>query len=111
MSSGRNNETQESLKQEIKAIQAKCVNTCKIIENAPQHALTASSEEITNKKIRNYIEGLRTEVQNSSTLVITDGNLLTSQFLVEMKQKTEQLEEMKAFVKGNIHDMNAEINR
>lgn len=113
MSSDRNNETQESIKREIKAIQAKCVKTYQVIENHQSHqgTLTASSEELTTTRINNYIEGLRTELLNSNTLLFTDDNLLTSQFLIEMKRKTEQLEEMKAFVKGNIHDKNAEIYR
>lgn len=111
MSSDRNNETLESLKREIKAIQTNCVNTCHIIENAPPDAPTVASEEITTMRINNYIEGLRTEVQDSNTPFSTDDNLLTIQFLIEMKKKNEEIEELVAFTKGNIHDMNAEINR
>lgn len=109
MSSDRNIATQESLKREIKAIQSKCMVSCQ--RSVPLDALTTTSEEIATLRINNYIKALRTEVLNSKTAISMDENLLTSQFLIEMKKKTEHVEDMVAFTKGNIHDMNAEINR
>lgn len=81
-----------------------------IIDNSPLEEPNLSMEDVHERTI-NYIEGLRNEVQNSNTPITADDNLLTSQFLNEIKEKTGQVEEYTAFMKGSIHDIDAEINR
>ncbi|CAD0203718.1 unnamed protein product [Chrysodeixis includens] len=110
MPSERNNETRDAVKREIKGIQARCMREWNIIDNSPLDEPNVSLEDV-HEKTLNYIEGLRNEVQNSNTPITADDNLLTSQFLNEIKEKTGQVEEFTAFMKGSIHDIDAEINR
>ena len=110
MSSDRNIETRDAVKREIKEIQARCKNEFNVIHNAPLEAPNLSLEQI-NEKTLCYIEGLGTQIQNSNTPITADDNLLTSQFLKEIKDKTNQVEEYTAFMRGSINDINAEINR
>lgn len=110
MSSDRNNETRDAVKREIKDIQARCKHECYVIANCPLEAPTVTSEQI-NEKTLCYIEGLGTQIQNSHTPITADDNILTSQFLKEIKDKTKQVEDYTAFMRGSINDINAEINR
>lgn len=109
MSTDQNNETRDLLRREIKEIQARCMHQWQVIDNSPLEP-TISSEQINERTIR-YLEGLRTEVQNTDTPIIADDNLLTSQFLKEMQTKSNQIEELIAFKKGSIHNLDTEINR
>lgn len=104
-----NTQTQQALRQEIKALQSRCVEACNIIENAPPE--TSVTDENVEHKSLCYVEGLRTEIINSNTPINTDDNLITSQFLNEIKEKTVQIEELEAFTRGSIYDLDAEINR
>ncbi|KAJ8724162.1 hypothetical protein PYW07_008142 [Mythimna separata] len=110
MSSDRNNETSAAVKREIKEIQARCKHEWNVIDNSPLVAPNVSLDQI-NEKMLCYIEGMGSEIQNSNTPITVDDNLLTSQFLKEIKDKTNQVEEYTAFMKGSIHDIDAEINR
>lgn len=110
MMTNSNTETQEAVKREIKEIQARCIHAWQVIDNSPLDAPTVSLEQINEKSLR-YIEGLRTEIQNTDTPIPVDANLLTSQFLKELHDKTTQVEELTAFTRGSIHDLDTEINR
>ncbi|XP_075982898.1 uncharacterized protein LOC142981098 [Anticarsia gemmatalis] len=110
MPTDRNNETKDAVKREIKEIQARCMHAWNVIDNSPLDAPNTSLEQI-NEKTLCYIEGLRTEVQNNDTPITADDNLLTSQFLKEIQDKTVQVEELTAFTRGSIHDLDTEINR
>ncbi|CAK1583252.1 unnamed protein product [Parnassius mnemosyne] len=101
-----NNETKEALSRELKLLQERCIDAYNVIENSPDVSLIPNNTEA---KALNYVEALRTDIQNSHTAITTDSNLLTSQFLAEMKEKTEQVEELIAFTKGSIHDLDAKI--
>lgn len=109
MPNERNIETQQALKRELKVLQGRCVEAINIIENAPLE--THIDPEIVSEKALCYVEGLRTEIENSNTPITTDENLLTSQFLNEMKEKTSQVEELAAFFQGTIYDVDAQIFR
>lgn len=110
MPSDRNNETRDAVKREIKEIQARCMHEWNVIDNSPLDAPNVSLEQIKEKTLC-YIEGLRTEIQNSNTPITADSNILTSQFLKEITEKTGQVEEFAAFMRGSIHDIDTEINR
>ncbi|XP_059058277.1 uncharacterized protein LOC131851748 [Achroia grisella] len=110
MSNNRNKETQEDLKRKIKALQSKCVDTCNVIENSPLNTHLITPDNVSEKSLC-YVEGLRSDIENSSTAIITDENLLTAQFLSEMTEKTTQIEDLTAYTKGLVHDVDAEINR
>nr|XP_021184946.1 uncharacterized protein LOC110372510 [Helicoverpa armigera] len=110
MASDRNKETKDDVRREIKELQARCLHQWKVIDNSPLEAPCESLEEINEKKLC-YLEGLGMEIQNSNTPITLDENLLTSQFLKEITDKTAQVEEYTAFIKGSIHDTDAEINR
>lgn len=110
MPSERNKETTDAVKREIKEIQARCKHEWNVIDNSPLDAPNVTLEQINEKKLC-YLLGLGTEIQNSNTPITVDDNLLTSQFLTEIKDKTTQVEEYTAFMRGSIHDMDAEINR
>ncbi|XP_049877611.1 uncharacterized protein LOC126374884 [Pectinophora gossypiella] len=105
----RNVETQQAISREIKNIQSRCVEAINIVENAPPE-MSIAPENVTGKSLC-YVEGLRTELQNSNTVISTDDNLLTAQFLCDIKEKTNQMQEVAAFLKGAIYDVDAEINR
>ncbi|XP_072930206.1 uncharacterized protein [Epargyreus clarus] len=109
MSNSSNSETKEALSREIKQVQLRCLDTCNIIVNSPIDALISPNN--VDEKAVSYVEGLRTDIQNSSTPIITDSNLITTQFLTEMKQKTEQVDELIAFTRGSIYDVDKEIER
>ncbi|XP_013193711.1 uncharacterized protein LOC106137432 [Amyelois transitella] len=106
----RNTQTQDTIKREIKALQARCVDTYNVIDNSPSD-IPYITPENANEKALCYIEGLKSEIENSNTPITTDDNLLTSQFLNEIKEKTKQVEELAAYTKGAIHDVENEINR
>ncbi|KAM3958860.1 uncharacterized protein ACR2FA_007110 [Aphomia sociella] len=110
MSNERNKETQEDLKQKIKALQTQCVETCNIIENSPINLHLINPDNVNDKSLC-YIEGIRSDIEDSNTPIITDDNLLTSQFLYEMIEKTKHVEELTAYTKGLVHDVDTEINR
>lgn len=110
MSTDRDNETRDAVKRELKEIKARCKHEWNVIDNSPLDAPNVSLEQI-NEKTLCYIEGLGTEIQNSYTPITVDGNLLTSQFLKEIKEKTKQVEEYTAFMRGSIHDIDTQINR
>ncbi|CAG4930683.1 unnamed protein product [Parnassius apollo] len=103
-----NNETKEALTRQLKLLQEQCKYAYNVIENSPDVGLIPNNIEA---KALNYVEALRTDIQNSNTAITTDINLLTSQYLSETKEKTEEVEKFLAFTKGSIYDMNAEIDR
>lgn len=109
MSSKINTETKECLSEEIKRLQLRCLDTCNIIENSPLDA--AITPNNIGSKALFYVEGLRTEIQNSNTPIPTDENLIVTEFLAEMKIKTEQVEELSAFTRGSICDVVEERQR
>lgn len=109
MSSNINIETKECLSEEIKRLQLRCLDTCNIIENSPLDA--AITPNNIGVKALSYVEGVRTEIQNSNTPIPTDENLIITEFLAEMKDKTEQVEELAAFTRGTIYDVDKEIQR
>lgn len=106
----RNTETQEAIKREVKLIKNRCVDACNIIENAPIDTQFMTPDNLEEKKLC-YLEGVRTDIDNSNTPIVTDDNLLTSQFLHEVKQRTTEVEELIAYTRGSIHDVDNEINR
>lgn len=110
MSNNYNKETQEELKRKVKALQSKCLDTCNIIENLPLNSHLINPDNVHEKSLC-YVEGLRTDIENSITPLVTDDNLLTAQFLCEMTQKTSEVEELTAYTKGLIHDVDTEIIR
>ncbi|CAB3246448.1 unnamed protein product [Arctia plantaginis] len=110
MLTNSNTETQDAVKREIKEIQGRCMHAWNVIDNSPLDAPNLSLDQINEKSLR-YIEGLRTEIQNTDTPIPADANLLTSQFLKELHDKTVQVEELTAFTRGSIHDLDTEINR
>lgn len=110
MTSKHNAETLDALKREIKTLQNNCLNVCNIIENAPPETPSTNQDEISDKCL-SYIQALKTEIENPNTIITTDENLLTSQFLNEIKEKTGQIEELTAFTKGSIRDVDEEIMR
>ncbi|CAH0728158.1 unnamed protein product, partial [Brenthis ino] len=97
------------LSEEIKRLKLRCLDACNIIENSPLDA-NITPNNIGDKALC-YVEGLRTEIQNSITIIPTDENLIISQFLAEIKDKTEQVEELAAFTRGSICDVDKEIQR
>lgn len=110
MSTDRNNETRDAVKREIKETQARCKHMWNVIDNSPLDAPNVSLEQI-NEKSLCYVDGLRTELLNTDTPIPADINLLTSQFLKEIEEKGTQIEELIAYTKGSINDLNTEINR
>lgn len=109
MSSKLNVETKENISSEIKRLQQKCLDVCEIIENTPFDA--SLTPDNVGEKALNYVEGLRVEIENSQTQIPTDENLIVSQLLADMKVKTEQVEELIAFTRGSILDVENEIQR
>ncbi|XP_046971401.1 uncharacterized protein LOC124538397 [Vanessa cardui] len=109
MSSKLNAETKENLSCEIKRLQERCLDICNIIENSPFDA--AISVNNVGEKALSYVEGLRAEIQNSTTHIPIDENLIVTQFLAELKEKTEQVKEFTAFTRGTILDIDNEIRR
>ncbi|XP_038206692.1 uncharacterized protein LOC119828569 [Zerene cesonia] len=108
MANKLNTDTKDSLSKEMKRIQQRCIDTRNIIENTLDISL--HQDNVANSAL-SYVEGLRNEIVNSNTVISTDDNLITSQFLAEMKIKTEQVDELIAFTKGNIFDTDREIER
>nr|XP_053613689.1 uncharacterized protein LOC128677104 [Plodia interpunctella] len=106
----RNTETQDTIKREIKALQARCVDTYNVIDNSPSD-IPHITPDNANEKALCYVEGLKSDIENSNTPIITDHNLLTSQFLKEIKDKSIQVEELTAYTRGSIRDIENEINR
>ncbi|XP_026491018.1 uncharacterized protein LOC113397079 [Vanessa tameamea] len=109
MSSKLNAETKENLSCEIKRLQERCLDICNIIENSPFDA-TISVNNVGERAL-SYVEGLRAEIQNSTTHIPIDENLIVTQFLAEIKEKTEQVKEFTAFTRGTILDIDNEIQR
>ncbi|XP_045452933.1 uncharacterized protein LOC123662088 [Melitaea cinxia] len=109
MSSKLNVETKENISSEIKRLQQRCLDVCEIIENTPFDA--SLTPDNVGEKALNYVEGLRVEIENSQTQIPTDENLIVSQLLADMKVKTEQVEELIAFTRGSILDVENEIQR
>ncbi|CAH2094265.1 unnamed protein product [Euphydryas editha] len=109
MSSKLNIETRENISSEIKRLQERCLDVCNIIENSPLDA-TLTPNNIGEKAL-SYVEGLRVEVENSQTQIPTDENLIVSQFLAELKEKTKQVEELTEFTRASILDVQNEIKR
>lgn len=109
MSSNINTETKECLSEEIKRLQLRCLDTCNIIENSPL------DDDITPNNIGSkallYVEALYTEIQNANTPITTDENLIVTEFLAELKIKTEQVEEFSAFTRGCVYDVDEERQR
>ncbi|XP_063831564.1 uncharacterized protein LOC135080770 [Ostrinia nubilalis] len=110
MPNERNTEMQESLRREVNLLQKRCVEACNIIENTPTHTELITPDNVGEKTLC-YIEGVRTDIDNSNTPIVTDDNLLTSQFLNEIKHRTLEVEELIAYTRGSIHDVENEINR
>lgn len=102
-------ETTQTVSNDIRVLRENCIKALNIIENSPLDTYT-SSEDVTEKAL-NYVEGLRTEILNSSTPITTDENLLTAQFLNELKEKTTQVKEFSAFLAGSIFDVDSVIDR
>ncbi|CAG4984298.1 unnamed protein product [Parnassius apollo] len=104
-----NNETKEvltALTKKLKLLQERCIYVHNAIKNLPDVGPVPNNIEASN-----YVEASRTEIQNSYTAITTDGNLLTSQYLSEMKQFTEEVEKFIAFTEVSINDMNTEMER
>jgi hypothetical protein len=110
MSNDQNTETQDLLKREIKTLKSHCVDAIHVIENAPIDTQYVTPENVPQKKLC-YIEGLRRDIENSNSRIITDENLLSAQFLNDMKRKTTEVEELTAYTRGCIHDVDKEITR
>lgn len=109
MSSKLNVETKENISSELKRLQQRCLDVCGIIENTPFDApLTPDN---VGENTLNYVEGLRVEIENSQTQITTDVNLVVSQLLADTKVMTEQVEELVAFTRGSILDVENEIQR
>ncbi|CAG4984124.1 unnamed protein product [Colias eurytheme] len=108
MANKLNTDTKDGLSKEMKIIQQRCIDTRNIIENTLDVSL--HQDNVANSALP-YVEGLRNEILNSNTVINTDDNLITAQFLAEMKTKTEQIDELIAFTKGNIFDTDREIER
>lgn len=109
MSSERDVVTKQAVSNEITALRVRCVEALNIIENSPLDIYT-STENVTTKSLA-YVEGVRTVIQDSSTPIPTDKNLLTAQFLNEIKEKTIQVKEINAFLRGCASDVDSENNR
>ncbi|CAG9789142.1 unnamed protein product [Diatraea saccharalis] len=110
MSFKRDMDTHNALKTEIKGLKSGCIDAFNLIENSPADTVFITPDNIA-ERTQTYIEGLKTDIENSNTLIVTDDNLLTGQFLSEIKQKTTELKELIAFTKGSIHDTDKEIIR
>ncbi|XP_068619044.1 uncharacterized protein [Battus philenor] len=102
-----NIQTEKTLSKQLKSLKGQCAEAYNVIDNANRNSVSND----TQSKDSNFIEALRTQISTSDTAINTDKNLLTSQFLAEMKEKTEQVKELIAFTKGSIYDMDAEIQR
>lgn len=109
MSNERDSHTKQEISGEIKVLRERCIEAINTIENSPFNMYT-SQENVTEKTIK-YVEGLRTEIDNSNTPITTDENLLTAHFLHELKEKTTHVKEMTVFLKGCISDVDSEIDR
>lgn len=101
--------TKEILTEEYKRVRQRCIDTCNTVINLYTDAETGQ-DSVGNKSLL-YVEGLRTEIENSNTTIITDKNCLTSLYLSEMKKRTGHLDELIAFTKGSISDTANEIER
>ncbi|KPI95265.1 B(0,+)-type amino acid transporter 1 [Papilio xuthus] len=98
--------TKDVLSQELRSLRERSVHICKAIESSPNEVLIPNKD-----KTLKYVAGLRKELETSNTTITTDNNLITSQFLSEMKERTEDVEKHIAFTKGLIHDADTEIER
>ncbi|XP_045537906.1 uncharacterized protein LOC123721883 [Papilio machaon] len=98
--------TKEVLSQELRSLRDRSVHICKAIESSPNEVLIPNKD-----KTLNYVAGLQKELETSNTTITTDNNLLTTQFLSEMKERTDDVEKHIAFTKGLIHDVDEEIER
>lgn len=108
MSNERDSHTKQEISGEIKVLRERCIEAINTIVNSPN--LYTSRENVTEKTLK-YVEGLRTEIDNSNTPITTDENLLTAHFLHELKEKTTHVKEMTAFLRGCVSDVNSEIDR
>ncbi|XP_034833844.1 uncharacterized protein [Maniola hyperantus] len=104
-----NEATKEALSHGIKKLRERCIDTYNIIENCnPEQDISPNN---VGQKALSYLEGLRTQVQSSETVIPTDENLIINQFLAEMKLKNEEVPKLIAFTKGAILDVDNEIQR
>lgn len=98
--------TKDVLSQELRSLRDRSVHICKAIESSHNEVIIPNKD-----KTLNYVAGLQKELETSNTTITTDKNLLTSQFLSEMKERSDDVEKHIAFTKGLIHDVDAEIER
>lgn len=110
MSKERNNETQEAIKREVKALQLSCVDACNIIENSPLDTQYINTESIADYTLR-YVEGVRVEIENYKTAVAVDDNLLTSQFYSDLIERKEEIKELEALNRSYLLALDSEVNR
>ncbi|VVC88721.1 unnamed protein product [Leptidea sinapis] len=103
-----NTETNNMLLEEIKRIQEKCFDVCNVFQNSRIDIRNSGS--VVDKAL-SYAHGLSIEIQNSNTSIYADQNLIASQFLSEIKTKSDQVDELIAFTTGAINDIDREIAR
>lgn len=111
MSQEMNAQTRKVLANEIKALQAQCTDHCYMIDNAaPMEIRTINARNSNDKKL-GYVDSLAKNIQNDETPIITDSNINTSLFLSELTEKIGHVEEMTAFTRGAVQDVENENNR
>uniref|UniRef100_S4PWX0 Uncharacterized protein n=1 Tax=Pararge aegeria TaxID=116150 RepID=S4PWX0_9NEOP len=109
MNSKFNEATKEGLSHQIKHLRERCIDNCNIIENSlPGQYI---SPDNVGQSALSYVEGLRTQIQSSETVIPTDENLIISRFVAELKVRNEDVEKLTAFTRAAILDAENEILR
>ncbi|CAH2234897.1 jg23508 [Pararge aegeria aegeria] len=104
-----NEATKEGLSHQIKHLRERCIDNCNIIENSlPGQYISPVN---VGQSALSYVEGLRTQIQSSETVIPTDENLIISRFVAELKVRNEDVEKLTAFTRAAILDAENEILR
>lgn len=97
--------------QNIKDVKYKCAETYEILSNnIPLEMRDITSDNLDEKTLC-YVDGVRAEIEAAETPILTDEETLTCQFLAELKDKTSKVEDLIAFKRGLVLDLEDEIGR
>ncbi|XP_023936305.1 uncharacterized protein LOC112044637 [Bicyclus anynana] len=102
--------TKEALSRELREVRQRCVDTHNIIENSPLNQNVYNNN--VGQSALNYVEGLRTQIQDSETGKIpVDENLIINQFIKEIKVKNQHMQMLCECTRATILDVQNEIQR
>lgn len=106
-----NSQTNTALAEETKELKNRCNEVRNIISNTADIELTRYTVDNLQEKSSCYLEGLRTDLESTEVPIVANENLITSQYLTDTEQKIKQLEELIAYKRGLILDIDAETSR